>query len=253
MTLVLREHPIPDSPLARWDARWKLAAFLLAAFALVATQTALAAGAGWLLTLGLAGIARIPVRTIIQRVLLIFVAVLPVLLVAPLSGTATDAGWQLGTITISQPRLLVALAVVLRAFGIGTLALVLVRTDPLPRLLTAAHALFLPGVLIQIAALAYRYTFLLASEARRMQIALRTRGFRPRTNAHTYSTLGSMIGGVLVRGSDRADAVSAAMRCRGFDGNYHSLSEFQSRNADRLNFLILALAFGSLLLVERFL
>lgn len=250
MTLVLREHPIPDSPLARWDTRWKLAAILISAGVLVAVQSPGIAGVGWLLTILLACLARIPVRAIINRTLLVFVAVLPVLLVVPLSGAHTDADWAFGPVRISQPGLRAALAVVCRALGIGTLALLLLRTAPLPRILSAAHALFLPGVLIQITALAYRYTFLLASEARRMQIAMRTRGFRPHTNAHTYTTMGSAIGGVLVRGSDRADAVSAAMRCRGFDGNYHSLSEFQSQNADRLGFLVLVLVFGSLLIAE---
>lgn len=251
MSLVLREHPIPASPLARWDTRWKLAAMLVAAFVLVAVQSPVLAGIGWLLTLTLAGVGRVPLRAITGRVALVLVAVLPVLLVVPLSGAATDPGWKLGPLFLSQPGLWAALAVTFRALGIGTLALVLMRTSTLPRLLSAANALFIPGVLIQITALAYRYTFLLASEARRMQIALRTRGFRPQTNTHTYATMGSAIGGVLVRGSDRAEAVSAAMRCRGFDGNYHSLDEFQSHTADRVGFLLLVLLSAGLLIVDR--
>ena len=30
MNLALRHHSIPDSPLAQWDARWKLAAIVIA-------------------------------------------------------------------------------------------------------------------------------------------------------------------------------------------------------------------------------
>lgn len=251
MTLVFREPTIPDSPLARWDPRWKLAAILCVGFGLTAIQSPLIAALGWLLTTVLALIGRIPVRAIRDRWLLVGVAVLPVLLVVPLSGDADEPGWSFGPVRVSEPATLAAVAVAFRALGIGMLALVLVRTAPLPQTLAAAHALRIPGVLVQIASLAYRYAFLLASEARRMQVALRTRGFQPGTNRHTYRTLGGAVGGLLVRGGDRSEAVAAAMRCRGFDGRFHTLSEFRTHFSDAVWFVGLTAGIVALLIVEK--
>src|SRR4029453_16549224 len=98
-----------------------------------------------------------------------------------------------------------AAVLALRVLAVGLLALVLTRTAPLARTFAAAHSLWLPGVLVQIAQLAYRYTFLLAAEVRRTRVALRSRGFQMRTNGHTYRTLGYSVGALLVRSGDRAE------------------------------------------------
>jgi cobalt/nickel transport system permease protein len=49
---------------------------------------------------------------------------------------------------------------------------------------------------------------------------------------HTYRTVGHVVGTLLVRGAERADGVAHAMRCRGFDGRYRSLTAFRTRAAD---------------------
>ena len=85
---------------------------------------------------------------------------------------------------------------------------------------------------VLVALLAYRYAFLLADELRRLRVALRVRGFTPRADRHGYRTVGHALGAVLVRGSDRADRVADAMRCRGFDGRFHTLTAFRTTAAD---------------------
>ena len=251
MTLAFREAAVPDSPLARWDSRWKLAAILVAAFGIAALRSPVTAGAAGLFALALGLVGRVPARAVQDRLLLVGLAVLPVVVVVPLGVRPGDATRAIGPVTVSGPGMAAAVAVAFRAMAIGTLALVLVRTAPLPRTLAAAHALRIPGVLVQITQLAYRYAFLLAAEARRTQIALRTRGFRPRTDAHTYRTMGQAVGGLLVRGGDRAEGVAAAMRCRGFDGTFRQLAEFRTRPADVLSFLAVAASTIALVTFDR--
>jgi cobalt/nickel transport system permease protein len=237
MTLNLRPVPVPDSPVARWDARWKLTALLAAAAGIVMLRspaTALLAmmGAG-----ALARLARIPRREIVARLGLVAWAVLPVLLIVPLT---LDRGTA------------IALGVGFRAEAMGLLALVLVRSAPPARSLAAARALGVPGALIQIAQLAHRYAFLLAAEARRMRVALLTRGFRLRTTSHTYRTLGYAVGGLLVRGGDRAERVAAAMRCRGFDGSVPKGQSFRMTWADVCAALAVAAVTVTLVFLDRF-
>jgi cobalt/nickel transport system permease protein len=55
---------------------------------------------------------------------------------------------------------------------------------------------------------------------------MKTRGFRPRLSSHTYRTIGYLVGMLLVRSLDRSERVMAAMKCRGFRGQFYLLDHF---------------------------
>ncbi len=75
-----------------------------------------------------------------------------------------------------------------------------------------------------------------------MRIALRLRGYRNRANLHSYRTIGAVTGALLVRGWERGERVGQAMRCRGFDGRFRSLSDFHTTVADVLAFVVVVAA-----------
>lgn len=236
MTLAFRDAVVPPSPLSRWDARWKLAAVLLAGVAVVSLRSPYPAAVALAVAVGLCFLARIPLSVFAPRLGVLLLAVLPVMVVLPLTvegGTRTAA------------------TVVLRAVTLGTLALVILRTAPLGHTLAAAHRLYVPGVLVQIAQLAYRYSLLFFAETRRLRVALRTRGFRPASTAHAYRTLGSSAGTLLVRGGDQAERVADAMRARGFDGTYHTLTAFRTTAADVAGIVVMVAVFAALVLWDR--
>jgi cobalt/nickel transport system permease protein len=120
------------------------------------------------------------------------------------------------------------------------LVLVLLATAPLDALLKAAHSLRVPGLLVQLALLSYRYLLVLADELARLRVALRARGFRSRATRHAYRTAGQVAGTLLVRGHERAERVHQAMRCRGFDGRFRSLEAFHTAAADVGAFALIA-------------
>jgi cobalt/nickel transport system permease protein len=251
MTLPHALCDVTDSPLARWDARWKLAALLVASFGfalldkLFPSLAALAAG------FALIGLARLKGTWVRGRLGLFVLAALPFLVVLPVTMQTGGAGWTIGPVPVSERGLEVGFAVFARCLAIGCLALVLVGTAPLHHTLAAAHALRIPGLLVLIAALAYRYTQLLAEEYRRMRVALRTRGFRVAATRHGYRTMGHVTGAVLVRGADRAERVADAMRCRGFDGTFHTTTAFRTTWLDILAFAAFVSATAALLLWDR--
>ena len=236
MSLALRDARIPDSPVARWDGRWKLAALTLLAVgvSLLSTPWPTAAAVGLALLLAL--FAKVPLSVLAGRLLLLLMGLIPVWLVLPFT---------------AENGVLTATTLSLRLLAIGTVGLVLLRSAPLPVTLAAAHRLYVPGVLIQIAQLAYRYAFLFFDEARRLRIALRVRGFRARTSTHTYRTTGHTVGTLLVRGGDRAERVADAMRCRGFDGRFHTLTAFRTTPADVVSFLLVACGAVALVVWDR--
>src|SRR5262249_27981882 len=145
-----------------------------------------------------------------------------------------DSGpvWHVGSLAVSQDGTRLALLIGLRAMTVMIVLLVLWATAPLDATLKAAQALRVPGVLIQLMLLTYRYLFLLAEELQRLRIALRVRGYRQRATVHCYRTTAHVAGTLLVRGYERAERVSHAMRCRGFDGQYRSLTRFATRPRD---------------------
>lgn len=236
MSLTIRDSTIPDSPVGRWDARWKLAAVVLAIVGVVVLRNPWPAGLAFGVALALALLGQVRWRVLGSRWLVLAVGVAPVLVVLPFTA---ENGWA------------TAVAVGFRAFAVGTLAVVLVYTAPLARTFAAAHCLSVPGVLVQITQLAHRYSLLFFGEARRVRIAMRTRGFRSTTNAHTYRTLGSAAGTLLVRGGDRAEHVADAMRCRGFDGTFRSMSPFHAGAWDVAGFVGMVLSFATLVLWDR--
>jgi cobalt/nickel transport system permease protein len=222
--------PLIDSPLARLDARWRLASLLLALAATAAVRTLPAALAAGLGALAGALLARTPWRWFAAR--LAVVGLLVAVFVAPmplLAGNTWQEGWRLAGVPL------------LKALALFTLAAVLLVSAPLEETLKAARALCVPGLLVQLTLLSYRYLFVLGDELARLRVALRVRGFRNRAGWHSYRTVAAASGTLLVRGGERADRVAAAMRCRGFDGRFRSLAEFSTRPADVLA-LALALA-----------
>jgi cobalt/nickel transport system permease protein len=251
MTLAFKHSDVPHSLLAQWDARWKLAALVLCAFGIAAlarlSPTLVAFGLGLLMVM----LSRQSRKWILGRLGLFAFAAAPFLVALPFTLDLSGPGWALGPIRVSQHGLQVGIAVFTRCLAIGCLTIVLVGTAPLHHILAAAHKLKVPGLFVLVTSLAYRYTFVLVDEYKRVRVALRTRGFRMRSDRHGYRTLGHVTGAVLVRGADRADRVSEAMRCRGFDGTFHSTDQFHTTFADVCGFFALVTATIALVIWDR--
>jgi cobalt/nickel transport system permease protein len=250
MTLAFDHLPQPDSPLSRLDPRWKLAALTLATLSVALLHTLAAAIVAMAGALLLVALGRLPLRWYLSRLgtLALFLIVLVLLL--PFIVHDGGPSLSLGSMRISWYGLRVAVCLCLKALALITLVLVALTTAPLSATLKAAHALFVPGLLVQLVMLTHRYIFVIGAELSRLRIALRVSGFRNRASWHSYHTLAHVAGTLLVRGYERAERVGQAMRCRGFDGRFRSLAEFRTTRADRLFFVILAGGAIALLLVD---
>jgi cobalt/nickel transport system permease protein len=62
--------------------------------------------------------------------------------------------------------------------------------------------------------------------------AMKIRGFRPRTDLHTYRTYSYLVGALLVRSFDRSTRILAAMKCRGFKGQFYILDRHAMGSQD---------------------
>lgn len=251
MTLALVLPPCPASPLARLDPRWRLAGLLFAALAAALLQTLPAAGLALAGSCLLVVLARIPWFWYAPRIGLLALALAVFVLPLPLLLDGPGPAWRWGWLKLTWHGAAVALVLAGKALTIVNLMLVLLTAGPLDATLKAARSLGVPGLLVQLALMTYRYLFLLADELGRMRVALRVRGFRNRPDRHSYRLIGHLAGILLVRGSDRAERVSQAMRCRGFDGQFRSLTDCRTHCADVLFLVLLVLAGVGLCWLDR--
>jgi cobalt/nickel transport system permease protein len=238
--------PCPDSPLRWMDPRWKLAGLLLLTVVTACLRHLLPAAVAFGGALLLAALGRLPSRWYWTRLVAAALFLSPFVVWLPFLLRDRDAALSLGNLAVPY-GLGLALLMTMKALAVVTLMLVLLATAPLDATLKAAYELRIPGLLVQLGLLTYRYIFVLSSELRRLRVALRVRGYRNRATRHSYRTIGHVAGTLLVRGVERAEWVGNAMRCRGFAGRFRSLALFHTRPRDLAAFLLLAGAAAGLL------
>ncbi len=250
MTLALDLPECADSLVSRRDPRWKLAAVLLTCGLLAFTRTWPVALAGLAAVLLLVWLAKLPGRWYRSRVggVLLFLAVFLAWL--PFVPRSADDALPLGMLNLSQHGVQVFVVALAKTTSLVSLVLVVLATAPLQDTFKAAHSLRMPGVLVHLLLLTYRYVFLLFDEFSRLRTALRVRGYRNRASLHSYRTIGQVAGTLLVRSHERAERVGQAMRCRGFDGEFRTLHAFQTTLADVMFFAVVVAVAAALLAAD---
>ncbi len=230
-----------DSPLHRWDPRWKIAslALLLAAFTMVPPPAAdfatwnrdLSHALACLsASLSLVELSRIPIGFILRRLLPVALFLGAFLLIYPLR--ATGEGIRLGSIVFSYSGLFVAGIIVLRAVAIILLAFSIFGSSRFDVTMKALRSLKIPGPFVQLAIFCYRYIYVYADELRRMRTAMKARGFRGRPPVHALRTAGNSLGMLLVRSVERTQGIYDAMVVRGYSGTFHTFQDFSTNRKD---------------------
>lgn len=185
----------------RLPAGLKLAAGL--ALVLV-TVTIPGAGWGWNIAMAITlvvvvMISRVPVGFVFRRLLLLEPFVLGVSLLAVLQPNGLHV---FTTLVIKSTLCLLTMIVVS-------------GTTPFVDLLRVLRRLRVPAILVTTLALLYRYLFVLVDEAQRIETARASRTLAP-SRRRTWRLLGSALGMLFVRSSERAERIYAAMLARGW-------------------------------------
>ncbi len=135
-------------------------------------------------------------------------------------------GW-----TISRPGLTRFLTILLKSSLSVQVAIVLAVTTHFADLLWALGSLRVPKLLVAIVSFMYRYLFVLADEAFRMQRARQARSAAPAGESGAGGSLawraqvtGWMVGQLFLRSYERSERVYQAMAARGYQGEIRRLS-----------------------------
>jgi cobalt/nickel transport system permease protein len=220
------------SPVHRLDPRAKIAG--LVGVTLVAVSTPLRAWPVYVACAvalaGVATVARVGPGVIWHRARV----VLPlVLLVAAFVPLVRDGGpsHDLGPVSVSDEGLAILGAVAAKA-TLGTVSAVLLgATTSFPAVLRGLAALRVPRLFTLIAALMYRYLFVIVDEVQRMRTALAARAYHPR-HALQARPVGNAVTALFLRTYGRGERVHLAMLARGYRGTMHSLEPLSFRAID---------------------
>jgi cobalt/nickel transport system permease protein len=170
---------------------------------------------------------------LLQRLLALEGFMLVLMLFLPFT-VPGELWFRLGSLSASQEGALQALTIFLRAHAVVILLLVLVGTlDPV-KLGHALAQLRLPDKLVHLLLFTVRYLGVLHAEYSRLRQAMRTRGFKARSDRYTWRVLGWLMGMLLVRSLERSRRIHDAMKCRGFNGRFYLIDGHPWRWGDSL-------------------
>ena len=232
MNFGIDEYLDIDSPLHRWDPRFKLIGLMALIFAFSFVQELRMLPAMVLVTALIYVISRLPFSFILTRLRYpAFFLVVVIVLLPFLSGETVVA--SIGPFDLRQEGLVAVLLIATRFLCILTVGLVMFGTASFLNTLKAMRALGLPAILTDMALLAFRYLYEVGGYLHRMETAMRLRGFHGRRlSLHGIGVLAWLGGSVLVRSYERSEWVYKAMITRGYGHAKPTKGEFQASYAD---------------------
>jgi cobalt/nickel transport system permease protein len=230
-----------DSFLHRWDPRWKLAALLILLVSMgierPGARSAPEFGRDFPPALGalaasvlLTGASRIPLGFVVRRLRAIALLLAIIVIVLPLAHPGARV--PLGPLAVAPDGALLGLLIALRASAMVLLVFPAFGTTRFDVTMKALRSLRLPAPLVQIVLFTYRYLFVYADQLRRMQLAMKARGFRAAADRRTLRAIGNGVGVLLVGSIERTQRIYSAMKCRGLSGTFRTFESFRTRPGD---------------------
>lgn len=217
-----------NSLIHRIDPRFRVVAGTVFSFAAALTNTFPALLAALFLAFATLLLARLSLKNVLRRLVLVNVFVLLFWAVLPFTYPGGPVLYAAGRVQVHLDGILLALRITLKSNAILLALIALIATMTLATLGHSLSRLKIPEKLVFLLLLTYRYIFVIQQEYQKIIRSVKIRGFVPKTSLHTYKTYAYVVGMLLIRASERADRVYDAMRCRGFKGKYYSLAEFQA-------------------------
>ncbi|MBI9078410.1 MAG: cobalt ECF transporter T component CbiQ [Pseudodesulfovibrio sp.] len=172
-------------------------------------------------------LARITLSNLLKRLCIINLFILFLWLFIPFSQPG-EFSFSIGPFNATHEGISLALLISIKSNAIVLILMSLMGTIAIQDLGPAMQQLKIPNKLCHILLFTYRYIFVIHQEYTTMCRAMQARGFKPKTNTHTYRSYAWLVGMLLIKSWDRAERVHGAMRCRGFQGRFYTLAEFNT-------------------------
>ena len=197
----------------------------------------------------LAVLSRLPVRPLAKRLFRLNIFIVVLFLLVPTTSPGKTM-FKILSVPFSYEGVHLAAGITLKANAIVLMFTSLLGTVELSALGHAFHHLHVPEKLIHLFMFTVRYLDVIHHEYTTLLRAMKARAFRPRMTTHTYRSYGYLMGMLLVRSLERSEKIMAAMKCRGFRGEFHVFRHFVFRTNDLVFCLLSTAVLGMLLAAE---
>ncbi|AZO95947.1 cobalt ECF transporter T component CbiQ [Halocella sp. SP3-1] len=175
--------------------------------------------------------AKLDLKAVVQRLFIINAFVLFIWLFIPFTYPG-EVLFELGPFLASKEGVSYAIIITLRSNAIMLLVITFLATSSMSGLIHAMNYLYIPDKLIYLFFFVYRYLHVIKNEFDNLCVAMLIRGFKPKTNLHTYKSYAYLIGMLLIRSYERSQKVYESMLCRGFKGKFYMIDDFSLSSYD---------------------
>ena len=230
---------VGDSVIHRLDPRIKSIVAGIFSIVVAVSDRFVALIPALLIAIGFLFVAKLPIRKVLSRLLIVNIFIFFLWLLLPFT-TEGSPLFSIGPLTASKAGILSAIMITLKSNAIILAFMALLATMSVFTMGRALSDLHVPPKIVHLIFLTYRYIHVIHVEYRRLTKSIKIRGFHPGNNLHTYRTYAYLVGMLLVKSYERAERVRAAMLCRGFQGKFYDLKDFELKTTD-LIFMFLML------------
>lgn len=245
----IEEFALGDSSIHKMDPRAKIIAALVFSLVVALSHSLHGVAAATIFPVALIVFAGMSLRKVALRLLVVnaFIVFLWFFLPFTVPG---EVIFSWGPLQVHREGVFQALLITLKSNAIVLTVMVLLGTSPIFSLVHAMSHMGLPDKLVHLFFFCFRYIHVIHEEYHRLSHAMKIRGFKPRTDMHTYRTYAYLVGMLLVRSFDRSSRILAAMKCRGFRNKFYILHHYEMKNYDYVLTASSALVAGLLLVAK---
>ena len=234
-----------DSLLHRLDPRLKIVVAALFSVVVALADDHAPLAVALCASIAMLLLARLSFKQVLLRLLAVNTFILFLWLFLPFTYGGEEL-FSIGPLHATREGIGYALLITIKSNGIVLSLIALIATIPVITLGHALSHLRVPDKLIHLFFFTVRYLQVLHLEYDSLRDAMKIRGFRPRSNLHTYRSLAYLIGMLLIRSFDRAERIRKAMVCRGFHGKFYLLSHFELKRRDMAMFVLMMLVISAM-------
>ncbi|MBI5450196.1 MAG: cobalt ECF transporter T component CbiQ [Gammaproteobacteria bacterium] len=249
MALDIDRYAHVESPIQRWDPRFKIAALGLFVVGIALIKTIPVA----VMALVLAGLilllTALPFHFVWHGMSFVLIFLLPFFIVMPLSYPGQSAFEVLG-LGFAWEGLRLATLIFTKAMAIVFVTFSMFGSSRFDVSMLALQHLKCPKIIVQMLLFTYRYTFVFLEEMERMFVSMRARGFIARTDGRTMKVMGHFVGTLLIRSFERTDRVYKAMLSKGYQGEFHSMVTFSAGGLDGIKAVIVLIMASALVALD---
>ncbi|MBI5237625.1 MAG: cobalt ECF transporter T component CbiQ [Deltaproteobacteria bacterium] len=231
--MYIEEFALGESPIHRLDPRVKIAVTFVFSVVVALSNSVATAAIALALPAILILAARIDLARVARRLAVVNTFVLFLWVFLPFTYPGRIV-YSLGPLDIHAEGLIYALLITIKSNAVMLMIIALLGTSPVFSLVHALSRMGMSHKLVHLFFFCFRYIHVIHEEYHRLSNAMKIRGFKARTNMHTYRSYAYLVGMLLVRSFDRSGRIFAAMKCRAFKGRFYMLQDYQMKSSDYL-------------------